>query len=177
MASKWDLPFNRRPDLDVDDLEATWIELLPPASKSILVGAIYRQPSDNSFISKLESSLSKVPVSSELYLLGDFNIDLLCRNSSLGSKYSEVLDTYGCDQLISVPTRITPLSSTLIDHVVTNMRSLVQKSGVIIGGFSDHLITFCSRGMPKDLNGGSSNFKTVRSFKSYSKEVFNAELS
>ena len=103
------IPFNRRPDLDVDDLEATWIELLPPASKSILVGAIYRQPSDNSFISKLESSLSKVPVSSELYLLGDFNIGLLCRNSSLGSKYSEILDTYGCDQLISVP-RESPLS-------------------------------------------------------------------
>ena len=43
-------------------------------------------------------------------------------------------------------------------------------------GFSDHLVTFCSRGGSKDLHG-VSDIKKIRSLKSYSPELLNLELS
>ena len=66
---------------------------------------------------------------------------------------------------------MTPTSSSLIDHV----RDLIADSGVILTGFSDHVVTFCSRKYEKDIFTGS-NVKLVRSFKSYSKFLFMAEL-
>ena len=70
---------------------------------------------------------------------------------------------------------MTPTSSSLIDHVLTNVRDLIIDSGVILTGFSDHVVTFCSRQCEKDIFTGS-NIKLVRSFKSYSKFLFMAEL-
>ena len=112
--------------------------------------------------------MSKIDPETEFYVLGDLNIDLSQPNSSLSSEYSEILDSFGCNQLISEPTQITPKSSSIIDHIFTNVSDMVQTSGVIVNGFSDHLITFCSRRMIKEVSFGS-NIRKVRSFKSYSK--------
>ena len=69
------ITFNLRPDLAVDGLEAVWIELLFPRTKGILVCTMYRPPMDSSFLSKMESSLSKIDPGTEFHILGDFNID------------------------------------------------------------------------------------------------------
>ena len=169
------IAFNLRPDLAVDGLEAVWIELLLPRTKGILVCSIYRPPADNGFLEKLESSLSKVDPGSEIHILGDFNIDFSQPHSPLLSKYTEILDFFGLEQLITEPTRITPTSSSLIDHIVTNSRDLVRASGTVVVGFSDHLITFSSRIFPKVAS--APNVKKVRSMKDYSKEGFLSELA
>ena len=120
------IAFNPRPDLAVDDLEATWVELLPPKSKGILVCSIYRPPGDSNFLSKLELSLSKINPGTEVFVLGDFNIDLQRQSSPLFSRYKDILDSFNLDQLISEPTRIASNSSSLIDHVLTNVGGLVE---------------------------------------------------
>ena len=109
-------------------------------------------------------------------MLGDFNIDMLQRSSPFFSRYIEILNFFGCDQIIEDITRKAKSSSSLIDHIVTNTREMVQNSGIITTGFSDHFVTYCSRRLPKDIFSGS-NIKRVRSFKSYSKELLNIELS
>ena len=86
MFIKDDIAFNTRPDLEVDGLEATWVELLLPKTKRILVCGCYRPPSDNTFLSKMEQSLSKLGSGVEFYFLGDINIDL-SKASSLRDKY------------------------------------------------------------------------------------------
>ena len=68
------IAFNSRPDLTVDGLEATWIELLLPQSKGILICAAYRPPNDSGFLSKFELSLSRIVPGTEFYILGDINI-------------------------------------------------------------------------------------------------------
>ena len=42
-------------------------------------------------------------------------------------------------QLITTPTRITNTSSTLIDHIYTNISAHYIQSGCIEAGISDHL--------------------------------------
>ena len=86
------IAFNPRPDLAVDGLEATWIELLLPRTKGILVCALYRPPADNGFLSKLELSLSKIDPGTEFHVLGDLNIDLLQSRSPLLARYNEILN-------------------------------------------------------------------------------------
>ena len=167
--------FNPRPDLAVDGLEAIWVELLLPRTKGILICSLYRPPNDSSFLSKLELSLSKIVPGTEFYVMGDLNIDMYLSRSPLLAKYQEILNFHGCDQLITEPTRITPTTSSLIDHIFTNVSELVSESGVILNGFSDHLITFCSRSCTKDVFSGS-NTRFVRCYKSYSKFSFLAEL-
>ena len=103
------------------------------------------------------------------------NIDISGGSSPLRTSYEEMLASFGCEQLVTEFTRITSSSASLIDHVFTNVRDLISDSGVISVGFSDHLITFCSR---KWVKGASAtpNTRQVRSMKSYSKASFIAEL-
>ena len=175
-SSHDNIAFNPWPDLSVDGLEATWIELLLPRTKGILVCSIYRPPNDNGFLSKLELCLSKISPGTEFHVLGDLNIDFLQVHSPLLVKFKEILDFFGCDQLITEPTRITSTSSSLIDHIFTNVGELISESGVIPEGFSDHLVTFSSRSCAKDVFS-SQNVKFVRCFKNYSKASFTAALS
>ena len=167
--------FNPRPDLAVDGLEAIWIELLLPRTKGILICSLYRPPTDSGFLSRLETSLSRITPGTEFHVLGDMNIDFFQSRSPMLSKYKEILDFFGCSQLIDEPTRITPTSSSLIDHIFTNVIELIADSGVIPSGFSDHLITFCSRRCSKE-SVSNSNVRYVRSLKNYSRFTFLNEL-
>lgn len=169
------IAFNPRPDLVVDGLEATWVELLLPKTKGILICAIYRPPADSTFVPRLEESLSRIGIGTEFYILGDINIDFTQDNSPLFKSYKGTLDFFNCSQLIAQPTRITPTTSTVLDHVITNMGDKVKESGVVDVGFSDHLITYCVRGQTKNISHGP-NVKKVRSFKNYSAEKLNEEL-
>ena len=66
-------------------------------------------------------ALSKVEPGTELYILGDMNINYLDNDSVLSAKYKELLDSFGFEQLIDEPTRITPTSASLIDHILTKI--------------------------------------------------------
>ena len=58
---------------------------------------------------------------SELYLLGDINCNLLSQDfDTHTSDLVNILDIYDPTQLITEPTRITPVSQTLIDLCITN---------------------------------------------------------
>ena len=85
------------------------------------------------------------------------------------------MNFFGLDQLIKEPTRITPSSVLLKDHILNNAGDIVQASGVVVNGFSDHFLTYCSRRCIKGISHGH-NVKKVRSFKNYSKISFNMEL-
>ena len=88
--------------------------------------------------------LGKLSVKKHKFLIcGDFNIDLLKHYSS--SKIDSYLNTNSefCFNLITKPTRITSHSSTLLDHLYTNMLSKQITSGILTYNISDYLRTFC----------------------------------
>ena len=80
------LQFFERPDLDKlayksKELESKFIELVQTKDKNLIVGCIYRHPSmsiydfNNDFLLPLLEKASSE--NKALYLLGDFNLDLL----------------------------------------------------------------------------------------------------
>ena len=71
------IPYKHRPDLSTGNMESSWVEVNRVKSKELVVGCVYRPPNacSGTFIDLLNDSLSKLPVGSQIVLLGDFNID------------------------------------------------------------------------------------------------------
>ena len=76
-------------------------------------------------------------------IMGDFNIDLL--KFEMHNKTNFYIDNIFSNAyipLITKPTRLTPHSATLIDHIYTNDISRSYKSGIIITDIADHFGIF-----------------------------------
>ena len=113
-------------------------------SGSYIVGVIYRPPgSDVSLFSQhLETVLDKVK-NKRCYLMGDFNLDLIkSEHHSATGKFLCDMNSVGFHPLISLPSRITPSSATLIDNIFTNDFCRPISSGMIFSAISDHLPAF-----------------------------------
>ena len=82
----------------------------------------------------------------EIYMLGDFNCDLLAsRSHRATTMLNSISEIYQLEQLITEPTRCTINSNTLIDLIFTNSPNRVVASGVIHLGISDHSLIFAVR--------------------------------
>ena len=68
-----------------NDIENIFMNILLPITKPILLGVVYRPPSDMHFVENLANSISNSNSfdSQEVILLGDFNVNLLDRKRKL----------------------------------------------------------------------------------------------
>ena len=100
-------------------MENTLIKLTlhEETKKTFLVGIIYRHPHEGIQGNELiENQFDKVlKFEKEMYLMGDFNRDLLQEN--LKSTWLEYMESFGFKQIIESPTRVTDNSRTLIDYI------------------------------------------------------------
>ena len=128
-----------------------------------------------------------------LYLLGDFNINILHNGKSFLEKhkddlselstllpihrqYKEFCSYNSLKQLITSPTRVSCHSSTLIDHILTNTPQKIVQSGIIETAISDHQLIFCTRKTTKN-KFHKHKCTYSRCFKNYTKEKFENELT
>ncbi|KAJ8046701.1 RNA-directed DNA polymerase from mobile element jockey [Holothuria leucospilota] len=163
--------FNSRLDLNCDQTEAVWVDLLLPKSKPITVCSGYRPPDDYNFISALEVTISHIRADCELIILGDLNIDFLRKTGPLYDKLNCLLSTFACKQVIDSPTRVTDSCSSLLDHIICNNDNKLSQSGTISIGLSDHFLIYCTRkrAHKKQVSHHHNTIK-VRSLKHYSKQ-------
>ena len=78
---------------------------------------------------------------------------------------------FGLDQMICSPTRISLDKSSLLDHILTNSKSIISQQGIIKLGLSDHDLIFCTRKV-KYVKTYTHNTLYSRSYKKYTKEKF-----
>ena len=137
------------PNDESDLFDCLFIEILAEKSNSvpIVLGVLYRSPSHNTmndFSKSLSGLLDKVKVENKhLILVGDMNINLL--NTDLHKPTSDYLDnliSYGLIPQITLPTRVTHTTSTLIDHIFSNITSKPTISGTLKTHISDHYANF-----------------------------------
>ena len=124
--------------------ESLWVELQLPNSNFNL-GIIYRKPGTNieEFESGLENHLINMHSTNSKYMLvGDFNIDYNNHSVPATQSYLNTMATMNFRQLIDVPTRCTPFSSTIIDHIYTNFYDYFVHCGAITTEITDHFPTF-----------------------------------
>ena len=159
--------------------QALWVEISFVNHKNIVCGIIYRQHnSPDYFLTYLDKTIEKM-VSDErdVYILGDFNIDLLKYESSQISQ-DFLLSLRSCYLIPTVdkPTRVHRTSATLIDNIFVNNPDKLLASGNIISDISDHFSQFCITTSAKD---NSQQFKNIeiRDYSKLSADRFNDELS
>ena len=146
-----------------------------------VVGNIYRSPGTdlNKFIEKTEEILTKIkndPVlckPEEVQLLGDFNINLIkYETHEPTAKFLDTLFAFNQLPLISLPSRITNTSSTLIDNIFTNKNQELDDSGLIYCCMSDHLPVFNIYNLGKKAKHKSPTSRLVRKFSEENKATF-----
>ena len=126
-------------------MKSTFIEIVNPRKSNIIVGVIYRQPSEDladfncNYLNKLLENTSKEQKS--ILLLGDFNDNLLNYNEH--NETNDFLDSCASNSFIPLilqPTRITSHSNTFIDNIFSNVIDSDIVSGNLIATISDHWV-------------------------------------
>ena len=94
------------------------------------------------------------------------------------SCWDSTLDLFGLAQLITSPTRTTPTSTSLIDHIYTNNPCAVVTTDVSDLSISDHNPISCTRSikLPKPEPRGHTQI-SFRSFKHFNQNAFFADLT
>ena len=89
-----------------------------------------------------------------------------------------ITDIYNLKQFTTEPTRITPLSSTLIDVIFTNLPDNTTCSGVSYIGISDHTVSliyvYRKISSPSVIKGTSTI--TYRQFKNFNRNSFRSDI-
>ena len=137
-----------RHDLQHDKFESIFVEIKINKGKNIICGCIYRHPrynlnNLNKFISYFEKCLNKISKENrEIYLCGDYNIDLLKIESNNNYlRFYNILCSFGFLPKIIQPIRITDNRTSLIDNMFTNNMKDVTLSGNLLLTLSEHFLT------------------------------------
>ena len=138
-----------RNDLEIykpKELESTFIEIVVPRGKNIIVGCVYKHHGidQHEFSQLFTPILNKINNETKIACIaGDYNIDLLKINTNKQIEdYFDGLTDNNFMPLITIPTRITSKSKTLIDNILYNNFSPGIKSGNINVSISDHVPQF-----------------------------------
>ena len=115
--------------------------------KNIIVGTVYRPPNTEieEFIKYLDDILVKLKAEQNIiYLLGDFNINLLnIENHTQSSDFLDLLYSHSFMPLINKPTRVTANSATIIDHIFCNeIHNSRLFNGIFVTEITDHYPIF-----------------------------------
>ena len=114
-------------------------------------------------------------LSEEWHILRDLNMNLYQNGSILeeGNKnirkvenkissetkiYLEFCKTFGLQQLIKSPTRVTLHTTALIDHILTNTNEKITQCGLINIGLYDYQMIFVREKLKKKKLVATNNF-------------------
>jgi hypothetical protein len=111
------------------------------------------------FMEKFSLLLSDLNASNKTsYVFLDANINLLNLHQPDVSNYMNTILENGFLQIILKATRIHNDSKTLIDHVLSNARSLQFRSCTLISDINDHFFTFV---LPNHNHPSKQNHRTI----------------
>ena len=134
--------------------ESLFVTALSGPSK-ITIGVTYNPPSgeDKQYLDELTDILEKCP-KENLYILGDFNFDLLTLNDENSKRFEEIMQSYGLFPLVSKSTHKRSMCrGTCIDNILTTEPLNVEVSGIIEQSVSHHSSVIA---ISKMLHGNAS---------------------
>ena len=137
--------------------ESLFLEVTLADNKKIVIGDIYRAHKEEvnvitNFIVELSQILTllnrmKLPV----YLCGDYNINLLKMHEKKSyEEFFEAMLVHSYFPNVTLPTRLTDTSNTLIDNVFNNSAKFEAVSGILINNISDHHPIFIIIKIPRE---------------------------
>ena len=111
------------------------------------------------------------PKYKEIYLLGDLNCNFLSNPLEYHtSQLMDVLISFQMNQVLTEPTRVTPISKTLIDVVITRL----SHTDAYPLSISDHYLIYTIRKIV--IPRGRPRFVEARYFKHFDESKFRNDL-
>ena len=168
------IAYCRTTDLESSGLiESLWLEITFNKSPSLLLCTAYRPPDFNAmarmnlFEVQLENAYLECK---EIIVMGDFNVHLLSLEENFVS-WLEGMNLFSLKQIIEEPTRITPCTASLIDHIYVSNPERVQVVKVSKISISDHFsTTFVYKA--SSVNKQCHFVTKFRSFKNFDEALF-----
>ena len=158
------------------NFEIVTVSITKPNNRKMLVMCIYKPPTGkiDICINFLREILAD-PVFSkyEIWLLGDFNVDILKRDDAKTILLQEFVKKSGLFQKIDTVTRPNKNGGSCIDLIITNC-PFVKSKGTLNDFVSDHYTVYCIRKKIKENN--ECLLKCVRNYKNYNQEDFEVLL-
>lgn len=87
------------------DIEALWVQVHFPDLKPTVVSCCHRNDADTDYLTQL-CEATDTDVNSEIYLLGDINIDWLASDCPRKKQLLSFIITCNVLQIVSLPTRV-----------------------------------------------------------------------
>lgn len=166
----------RREDLEINDISCVWLEITQGKGKSFLIGNLYRPPDSRvEYNDRFEGLIENASQEGkEIILLGDFNKNLLA--DKMDMDWQNLTLSLGLSQMVSEPTRVTPDSQTLIDHIYTSSEETISSVKVRKLTLSDHYAIFGNRKIYSFIRKHSHQTITYRSVKNFDETAFVRDL-
>ncbi|CAG4958870.1 unnamed protein product [Colias eurytheme] len=123
------------------ELEQMWIELTLSHVGQIAVGTAYRPETTKVgvAIDALSESISAFGYCRHIFILTDFNINMLKLDKNPASEFRSFLSQQNLHQLVKEPTRIHKSSQTLLDLFITDSPEICENIKVVHNpSLSDH---------------------------------------
>ena len=163
-------------NISTQDIEIQWITLRFPKMKDIIIANVYRPPQGNAknFCKYLKNCFNNIKdlFKKEIFILGDFNIDILQKTKDISKDLLNMMLSFGFKQFINEPTRYGR-NNTCIDLIFTNSDH-ISNSGTLNLNYSDHQATFITK-KKKSIKTEKESF-IGRSYKNYIPEDFQNTL-
>jgi len=158
--------------------QALWVELHFERQKNIICGITYRQHNSPEYFQSYfnETAEKYLSLGKPVYIMGDFNIDLLkCEPSNFSLNLLLTLQSCHLTPTIDKPSRVYNNSATLIDNILVTDPDQVISIGNAISDISDHFSQYCI------LNSSRLKFEhrntKFRDYSQFSSDKFNSDLS
>ena len=163
------------------DLEMMWVMISHKSRRDIVVVNVYRPPQgDYKEASKLlNNAFTKANLkdNTDIFLMGDFNIDWKDNRSSAKKELEFLTGSLGLSPLIRNSTRYGVrqgmLSKSCIDLIFSNSNNIAE-ARVLDLNLSDHLAVYVRRKMAR-VKYAKVTF-TGRSYRNFDKEQFQVQL-
>ena len=128
------------------EIDNVWVSL-ELNNKKAIIGCIYRHPKAESGIShfneKLDEVMKNIKDNTLTLIAGDFNINLINSENAHTEQYINTILQNSFIPCITIPTRVTYHSASIIDHILLKTpKNLLQtkvSAGNLITDISDHL--------------------------------------
>ena len=122
----------------IDDIEILSIQIKNTTKHIQIISAIYRSPNSNiDFFNDLFYNIYSTFLNNEIYICGDFNIDL-SKCSLISNNFKYILTQLGLTANITIPTHY---SNSTIDNILSN-NDHITNNGTIDTDITDHCILF-----------------------------------
>ena len=132
----------RRTDLEMQDLEAVWVEITVK-SKKILIGGFYRPPNSNTdYFNKINESTDRAYNTNivDILIARGFIFNMF---SNENNKIKEFIQQYNISQLIRESTYFTEHLSSLVDLILVRNTTNIVTSGVANSFIPDQIRCHC----------------------------------